>query len=735
MPRDGKVGASNEGLYASESWEEFRVASADGDGVAQLIAAALKADLDQDILDKRPGHDIAERRSGALDHVIETLTYDKANIAIAAVGGYGRGRLAPYSDVDLLILTKKGQDPETLPIDQILYPLWDAGLTVGSAVHTPSSAISRCRENIITCTAYLESQLVAGDDVIYREFLARFDQYRRRSTKRFCRAKMSEFDKRRSLHGTAASRLEPDLKEGRGGLRDLDTVGWIYRYLYGRDAFDTDELSPYLSTEESVVLRRARDRLWGIRVYLHYLRGRQDDRVSFEVQPELADALGYADRRKASAAERLMKRLRINTNDVNRLSRILLSKFEERTADLSFWVPKATPTSIQRDEYGPRVNVTIRSNRLDFLNRSTAKETPSDLFRIFRAQAKRKGLDLHPEALQLISSQARSLPATVAQDPALAAVTLSMLENARSPLPVLYDMSETGLLGKQMPFLRRITGNVEYGLYRRFSTEETIFHSLDAFSEIRYGDLGEDHPITASLLKRKSRRRATLLAILLQELSWVVGSEPAIIEKEANQIAKRFGLNDMEAADAAWCAARPDLLMDVAERQNIGVDETLYDFGRTVGTISRLETLLALTVTRHLAISDRRWNAWTRRQTGILYYGARAAIAGGRDGVRAFQREERMALTAALRNAVPEWSAEIASDYSMKLASSGAARLPPELLVRGAKAFRAATTRDSSRSGEQSNIAIDVSLFDEGGDAVVCVPDRRRLLCDLCAAV
>ncbi len=700
-----------------------------GARLKDALAASLRMDLDSGA----SGWRAADARAAAVDFAIGRLTAaaspDARDLAVIAVGGYGRGLLAPYSDIDVLfLLPREAGDDALRAIEGVLYPLWDAGLTVGHAAHDLRGAATALKVDVTTCTSYLDARLVAGDKTLFRQFQTNFDVHRRRTAGRFTKAKLEELKRRRETAQSVVYDLEPDLKEGRGGLRDLDALGWIYRYLTGDDPWRPDGSLDVLLPDEADRLRRARQHLWSVRTHLQDLAGRADDQATFEFQPRLAERLGYADRRRASAAERLMKHLRLNALTVTRLSRIAFARLEERTAALSHWRPRATPKPLTSDEAEGRPNVRLRTGRLDFTSATAARHSPIDLFRIFRAKAKRPELELHPDALELIGAVARTLPQECRDDVAICDIFLATLETAKRPLSILRNMSESGLLGHYLPTLRRVTGQVEYGLYRRYSIEETIFRSLDAYARLRFRDLGDAHPIAAGLLRRKARRRAALVSILLQETEWAVADRTTEnVERAARRIARRFIVDERTVADVAWCAARPDQLIDVAERRNIGAAETILDFAADVGSVSRLETLLILTVCRHIAVSENRWNAWTRRQVGALYFGTRAALAGGAPALAAFRSEEEAALAAAFEAADLEAPGQNAAARAARFAQEGALRLPPQLLVRGLRTLAAA-------SGRPDGIDVDIAEAEAGYEAVVAAPDRPGLLADLAAA-
>ena len=521
-----------------------------------VVGAALRAAADQrrkaSIADYARGEVAAERFSQAIDEALRALFAEGAKVqgeaakklSLAAVGGYGRGMLAPYSDVDLLFLLGAPEAQLRPLLDFILYPLWDACLKIGHAVHTPASAIAQTKDDLVARTAYLDARLLAGAPGPLGDFQRRMTGLRLTTKKAYRKAKLDELDGRHDRLAQAAYLAEPDLKEGRGGMRDLQTLYWIHKYEFDRDLDDARGRRIF-GVEELRAFKRCERFLWSVRVQLHGLRGRGDDVMSFDIQPQLAEKLGYAERGGMSAGERLMKDYFVNALEVGRLIRLFRAGLDEMDARLSPKALRVIPKALLTDEAGAKANLKLSAGRLTFEDTRRARRTQSDLFRLFRAYSKRPDFDVHPEALSLVASASAAMTPDARKDPVLATLFLSILTGSKDPAAALRLMAETGLLGRYIPAFGKIIGRIEYGLYRRYSVEESVFQSIAVLGEIERGEASARHPIATRILKDADDRDDFYLATLLHEAHWSLRDPaPDAVEKLIETVVKRLGVND-----------------------------------------------------------------------------------------------------------------------------------------------------------------------------------------------
>lgn len=672
------------------------------------------------------GERLARKFCGVIDALVtglamQTDAQDLAPIAIVATGGYGRGLLAPHSDIDLLFL-HGGMREEKLRerINKILYPLWDAGLTVGQGVHTPASAIKLAREDLTAQTALLERRFITGQAKYFEDFEKRYDSLRIKSRSKFIKQKISEQHTRHLAHERARYLVEPDLKEAKGGLRDIDTIGWLYRYHTGTDLYTENPVSKLLRRDEIRSLRRARSILIGMRAGLHMLRGRADDRLTFDVQPALADMLGYADRPNALAPERLVRHFFVNGLEIGRLSRVFLARLDEEVNRQAKRVAKDLPPSLLADEAKGRVNIRLKADRLDFERPAKARQTPIDFFRLFRAFARQSTFDLHPDALSLISRHLPLITKEVRNDPEIAKIFMSTLINARDPAAILRLMSETGLLAKYIPLFGQITGRIEYGLFRRYSIEEQCFQAVGILSDLAHGRLKDEFPTTSAAARRLAHDPALIFAVLMHEAGLSL-KEPSVerTERLLARVARRLGLEGDALETAVFVAARPLLLARQSERRNLSEIKTIEQFADAIGNAYTLDLMLILTVCRLAVLRGDSWTSRARNQTTFLYE-ATAVRLKGDDA------------------ALPRWLEKRARQTIADIGARSvlAKNLPMGLLaiLEDAMIARADTLIDAAmKEGEGAAVSV---TYEKGVlEALVYASDRIGLIADLAGAV
>jgi len=704
-------------------------------------AGALKALVEQRrrsiVSQYARGDAAAERFAAVMNEAIEALFASGAEIspeaggklAISAVGGYGRGRLAPFSDIDLLFLYAGGESDIRPLLDFILYPLWDAGLKVGHAVHTPASAVLFCEKDMTARTACLDSRLICGAKFLHEDFHKRYEKLRKRTKKQFFREKSTEREARHELSEQSRFLSEPDLKEGKGGLRDLHAMRWLYKYEFEREIDDQRAAKKLLSVEDIKAFRKCERFLWSVRVQLHALRGRADEKISFDIQPVLAEKLGYADRSGMTAAERLMRHYFVNAMEIGRLTRIFSARLEEDKAGLTPNAFKLLPKTLTSDEAGDKANLKLKNGRLIFDSPARARRNPVDLFRLFRAFSKRPDFDFHPDALALVSQSLALITSEVRRDPLIAKLFLASLTEAKDPVKLLRVMAETGLLGKYIPSFGKIIGRIEYGLYRRFSIDESVYQSIGVLAEIARGKAGDQHPIATAITTREKSLATYYVAVLLHETIWSFrGGSTEAAERLVARIARRLGLPTDEAEIAAWCAARHLEMVRIAERRNLAEPHVIARFADMVGDQRKLDLLLVLSVCHLRVVGAYTWDDWTKRQLSELYWGASAWLTGGEAALKARLDEKAREARAAASDLLAGWSDHDRGAFLGRLSDAMYRTVEAPVISRIADLARAAAE-------ESAPAAVAAGLKDGDVEALVYADDRTGLLSDLAGAV
>jgi len=557
--------------------------------------------------------------------------------AVVAVGGYGRGELAPSSDLDLLFLRAYKQTPFSESVTEyMLYMLWDMGLKVGHASRNVDESLKLAREDHTIRTATLEARRLAGDASLFEELATRFRKdVAERDQAGFIAAKLKERDERHQRIGATRYMVEPNVKEGKGGLRDLHTLFWLARHRYGftqpRDYVEAG----VFTTEERNAFRRAAEFLWTVRCHLHFITGRAEEKLTFDLQPELAKRLGYGQRANHTAVERFMKRYFLVVKEVGALTRVLCAKLEADDA-------KNAPKGMQRLFPGAKKAPTqvepgfhVEAGRLN-INSANVFDTPANLIRLFEIADKRD-LDVHPAALGEASRRVRALAPAWRKDSDSRAAFLEVAASKHHPGAALRLMNEAGVLGKFLPEFGRIVAQMQFNMYHHYTVDEHTLQAIDAMSEIEHGHHNKQHPLSTEIFSKIINRRALYLAMLLHDTGKGEGDQQIEGEKSARAACERLGLPQEEVDLVGWLVGNHLVMSDVAQKRDIGDPRTVAQFAKLVGNVERLRLLLVLTVSDIRAVGPSVWNDWKGQLLRDLYRLTEAALHGGRsdeEGVR-----------------------------------------------------------------------------------------------------
>ena len=681
------------------------------------------------------GDQIAAQLAGGIDLVIQGLFAAapesiQSELSIVAVGGYGRSELAPYSDVDLLFLCKpEFEDRLGSALDFYLYPLWDSGLKLGYAAHTPQSAVRFAKDDIIARTAYLDARLICGPRTNYDAFQSAYDKLRRKTKTQFVAAKLAEQNDRQAKSFETRYLVEPDIKEGKGGLRDLQTIRWLYRYVYGGSTGGTRNISKVMEPSERRALAKAERFLWSVRSHMHDYRGRADEKLTFDIQPEIAARLGYHDRPDITATERLMKHYFVNTVEVGRLTRILCARLEEERAKRLPHLPTLLPRALQQDEAPGKPNLRIRNGRLDFASAAKARRQPRDLFRLFRAFSKQPKIDFHPAALAIVTEQVPQVTSDVRKDAIVASLFAAILTEAADPVRVLRIMTETGLLGKYIPAFGKIVGRIDYGLYRRFTLDEHVLRCIGLLTQIRNGALKKQHPVATKIVRHAGNPLLFYVGLLLHESIWSIrGKSVTDCEKLVAGVSKRLGLDADEARLAGWAAARHLSMVRIAERRNLADERVISKFAQSVGSRERLDLMLVLSVCHLRIVGVNTWDEITRRQLTELYECTKTWFDRGEDAVIERFETRAKAVRKETKEKLADWNEKEKEKFLDRLTDSMLRSVDADIILGFAHLVRAA-------EDDKVTSAVTVTPRDGDLETIVYADDRPGLLADLAGAI
>lgn len=573
-------------------------------------------------------------------NIVATEALSQTNhISLCAVGGYGRGEMAPESDVDLLFLTTDKIDSEYSEelTQYILYMLWDLGLKVGHASRTVDQSLKLAKEDQTILTSLLDVRHLAGDEALADRLYTQFRKNITRGKGRaYIAAKLAERDGRHAREGNSRYVIEPNIKEGKGGLRDLHVLYWITRFL-DRDGTITDPQRAADYTTLGLFDKRAAQRflraadfLWRTRHHLHWMAGRPTEQLSFDMQVRLAPKMGHDVDEVEVAVERFMREYFTNAREVGALTRIACAKLE---AEKALRLPKSLDALLP----GSRRNLKntdffIDHGRLNFADPMTIREKPSQILQLFET-AGRRNINIHPDAFSAIDFRRNLIDRDFRRDPEHSEIFQKMLLSAKAPYATLKTMNEAGVLGRYLSEFGGIVSRTQFNMHHAYTVDEHTLRLIDNFDDLSKGRLEEDIPLASGVASKftKTQRLTMMLACLLHDTGKGKGDQCIEGAQLAHKACNRLGISQDITDDVAWLVRRHLDMSETAQRRDISDPETIESFAKLMGSIRRLDLLLVLTVSDIRAVGPGIWNDWKATLLRGLYQATKTYLEGRED--------------------------------------------------------------------------------------------------------
>ena len=603
--------------------------------VVKLLKSALeagRAEMERR-LEARPsaGHAIASGYSFLVDQLVRVIheyvtahLYPNANrssgerLAMMAVGGYGRSEMAPHSDVDIAFLVGERRNAWCEQVvEGMLYILWDLGLKVGHSTRTLDEAIRLAKDDLTIRTALLEGRYVCGDRDLYDEGERRYTlEVVKGNERAFLAQKLEERNNRHKRMGDSRYVVEPNVKDGKGGLRDLQTLYWIGKFIH-RVTNAAELVGTGLMTQtEYRSFRRAERFLLAVRCHMHIITGRAEDRLTFDLQRQVAEKMNFADRPGKSAVERFMQFYFLQAKRVGSLTGVFLAHIEDELAKTSTrkgffagWRPKAREVKGYR-VFGGR----IAAPSGDWFARD-----PVRLIEIFQI-AESEELEIHPETMRQAGRDAKFIDNVIREDPRANALFLDLLCGRNNPEMVLRWMNEAGVFGRFVPDFGKVNAQMQFDMYHHYTVDEHTIRAIGLLNQIEKGELKDDHPRATRLIHKVNSRRVAYVAVLLHDIAKGRGGDHSILGAEvARELCPRFGLTESETELVAWLVLNHLLMSHTAQKRDLTDPKTIEDYVGRVQSIERLRHLAVLTAVDIRAVGPGTWNSWKGQLLGELY--------------------------------------------------------------------------------------------------------------------
>ena len=626
--------------------------------LAQRLKAALndgRAKAEQLLLKDRHGRRCAERLCRMEDEIIRILfefarkhLYPSQNpseaehMAVVATGGYGRGLQAPGSDIDLLFLLPYKQTAWGESIaEAILYCLWDTGLKVGHATRSVDECIRQAKADMTIRTAILEARFLLGDRKLFDELVTRFDNDVVRNTAaQFVAAKLAEREERVRRSGQSRYLVEPNVKDGKGGLRDLHTLFWIAKYVYR--VREPDELIKrgVFDKLEYQLFRRCEDFLWSVRCHMHFVTGRAEERLGFDIQREIAVRLGYTEHPGQQDVERFMKHYFLIAKDVGDLTAILSAQLEDTQTKsvpvLSRMMAKFR--TVKRKNLAETEDFIVDKNRIRLAQPNVFKRDPVNLIRIFRL-AQKHNLAFHPDAMRAITRSLDLINSELRENKEANRLFLEIIVSKNDPETVLRRMNESGVFGRFVPAFGKIVAMMQFNMYHHYTVDEHLLRCIGILTEIERGE--KETPLAHELFQKllPGNRTVLYVTMFLHDIAKGRIEDHSIAgARVARRFCPRLGFSAADTETVAWLIENHLVMSSVAQSRDLSDRKTIENFAAVVQSAERLKLLTILTTADIRAVGPGVWNGWKAQLLRTLYYETEPVLTGGFSEVNRAQR-------------------------------------------------------------------------------------------------
>lgn len=594
-----------------------------------------RARLFEDYLAGVSGRWVVERYTAAVDHAVQTLfaaareDYARSyavldqRLALVAQGGYGRGELNPQSDIDLLFIYPNRRDPygETVT-ERVVYSLFDTGLQVGHAFRNLRECVTLAARDFKVKTALLDLRFVAGDGALYEEFARAMEKdVLKRNASRYFSEKLAENEERHRRYGDSVYIVQPHLKDGEGGLRDLHTAMWLAKVKFRTNSVAELVRKGVVTRREEEEVEAARDFLWRVRNGLHFHTGRHEDHLTFEYQERIAVDLGYRDDGKTRGVEQFTRAFYLAASTVNRFSQEIISRCTEQRLVYRLGMRFGGRTI--------RPGVRIAAGELVVGDPETFAGDPVNLLRVFH-DCQKHGVSLGGSTRRAVRAHAALLDDAVRRSDEAVAVFLSILRWKQGVAAALREMHKLGVLGAMLPEFGNLLCMAQYDQYHLYTVDEHSLRAVDVLEQLRLGAYKDGEPLLTEVMRAVENVEVLYLGMLLHDVGKGLGGDHsnrgAVM---AVDIADRLGFNADERGELEFLVRHHLTMHHLATRRDIHDEQLVIEFAKTTRTLECLKKLYLLTFADLRAVNPKMWNAWHGSLLGELYVGALSVFERG----------------------------------------------------------------------------------------------------------
>ena len=568
---------------------------------------------------------LVSERAVFIDVLLHYAWYQNSfddDIALLAVGGYGRGELHPKSDVDILILLDESADGKYAEeLQQFITLCWDIGLDIGSSVRTISQCVELARNDITVATNLQDSRRICGNDLLRDQLQTLTSSTHMWSASEFYHAKFDEQIERHAKHNDSEYNLEPNIKNSPGGLRDIQTIHWVAKRYYGVKTLGQLQNKGFFTEYEFGVLHSCETTLWRIRYALHCVAGRPDDRLLFEYQRELAQIFGYEDNDKGLAVEQFMRTYYRAVLALRELNDVLLQNLNEK---------------IHERDHEPNIqqinaNFQLHDNYIEVTHKKVFAQNPSALLEIFVILGTTPSIrGVRTNTIRLINEHRFLVDDNFRNDPTNKQLFLQLFKSGQGLITQLKRMKRYNILGRYLPAFGKIIGQMQHDLFHRYTVDDHTLLVIQKMCNFSAPDAEQEFPIAAHILKRMDKPEILYLAGLFHDIGKGRGGDHSTLGAEdAITFGQSHGLSSGDIKLLAWLVQSHLLMSYVSQKQDISDSDVIHEFALKVGNQRYLDYLYALTVADMNGTNPDIWNSWRASLMRQLYAETKRALRRG----------------------------------------------------------------------------------------------------------
>ena len=655
--------------------------------------------------------------------IANPTTSDK--LAVITVGGYGRGNLSPGSDIDLLVLTPYKMTPRIEQIvETLLYLLWDLKLKVGYAVRSLEETIVKARADNTICTTLLDARFISGNQDLWIKFNALFQsEILNKEKNNFFYTKLKERDARHKKMGDSRYLLEPNIKECKGGLRDLNTIRWIISFMYQVNNSAGYIESGIMTKKEALFYDKAEKYFMNLRAIMHYYGTNDSDRLTFDLQLLIAEKLGYTKHAGSIPIERLMKHYYLFAKEVGYLTKSVLENIENKNFNKPNSLLKNLVFKFQKNKNG----IFEFYNNKIHLAKGIKNIDPIDIFKAYDFSAE-FNLNLSNELTNLIKLNIRKID-DIRNDKKANYYFINILTNLLNSDKVLRNMNETGVLGRFIPDFQKVVARVQHDMYHTYTVDEHTINAISILRKIDNGEYESKYGLASKVIKQIVSKKVLYIALFLHDIAKGRGGDHSILGGQvAKNLCPKFGLLSDEVETVIWLVENHLLLSTIAFKRDLQDPKTIIDLKNKIQSAELLRLLYLLTVADITAVGPEIWNSWKDNLLKVVYDETLMEINGGGDQKSRTIREEKSRNK--LRDSLIQWKEQEFIDYTNRFYSYYWTNISSDVHVR-----HASLILDADKENLKLKIFAE-PLKDQGVTEVsIYTQDHLGLFARTCAAL